>query len=316
MPKNKDKKDSQFRTSIGGQALIEGIMMRGPQKTAIAVRGTDGIKLKEQQNKLIKDKYPILGWVFIRGVVGFVSSMAVGMKALTWSAEQMPEDDYEPGKFDKWMDRHFKNSGKIITGVALVLGLALAIGLFTLLPTFLGSLIAPHIGTRIWLNLIETGIRLTLLVGYMFLVSRMKDIQRTFAYHGAEHKTIACYEARKELTVENVRGFTRLHPRCGTSFLLTVVIVSLLVFMWVTVRDPIIRIALRLAVLPLVVGVSYEINRLIGRFDNPVTRFFRAPGLWMQHMTTREPDDAMIEVGIAAMMAVIPEKEGSDDWSK
>lgn len=309
MPKSKT-----FRTTIGGQALIEGIMMRGPEKTAIAVRKPEGIVLKSDPNKLLKDKYPVVGWIFIRGVVGFVSSMAVGMKALTWSAEQFPEDEGEPGKLEKWLTAHFKNADKVVTGFALVLGLLLALGLFTFLPTFLGGLAAPHVGSGLWRNLIETGIRLVLLIGYMLLVSRMKDIQRTFSYHGAEHKTIACYEAGAELTVENVRPYTRFHPRCGTSFLLTVVIISLISFMWVTFGNPIVRIALRLALLPLVVAVSYEVNRLIGRFDNPVTRFFRAPGIWMQHLTTREPDDSMLEVGIAALIAVIPAQKGADDW--
>ncbi len=313
-----------FKTTIGGQALIEGIMMRGPQKTAIVVRAPDGIQSKVEETVSPKKKYPVLGVPFIRGAVNFALSMKIGMSALNYSASFFPEDeDAEPSKFDKWLEAKLgsKKVEKLIIGVAMVLGILLAVGLFTVLPTFLGSLLRPALGDGFLRNLAETLIRLLLLLGYMVLVSRMKDIQRVFSYHGAEHKTIACYEAGDELTVENVRRFTRMHPRCGTSFLLTVVIISLFVFLitqslfaslaW---ANPVIRVLIRLAMLPFVVAISYELNQLIGKHDNALTRFLRAPGLWMQNLTTREPDDSMIEVGIEALKLVAPEREGDDAW--
>ena len=318
------KKKDDFKTTIGGQALIEGIMMRGPQKTAIVVRAPDGLVSKVEDTLSPKKKYPILGWLFIRGAVNFALSMKVGMSALNYSAAFYPEDEEtEPSKFDKWLEEKLgsKKVEKLIIGVAMVLGLLLAVGLFTVLPTFLCSLLVPYIGTGFIRNLTETSIRLILLLGYMILVSRMKDIQRVFAYHGAEHKSIACYEAGDELTAENVKKRSRMHPRCGTSFLLTVVIISLFVFLlsqslftaleW---KNTLVRIAARLAMLPFVVAVSYELNQLVGKHDNFLTRFLRAPGLWMQRLTTREPDDSMIEVGIEALRLVIPEHKGDDAW--
>lgn len=321
---NNTEKKKNFKTTIGGQALIEGVMMRGPQKTAIVVRGPDGIQSRVEDTVSPKKKYPALGWVFIRGAVNFALSMKVGMSALNYSASFFPEDENaEPSKFDKWLEEKLgsKRVEKLVIGAAMVLGVLLAVGLFTVLPTVLGTLLKPVLGDGFLRNLAETLIRLLLLLGYMILVSRMKDIQRVFAYHGAEHKSIACYEAGGELTVENVKKFTRKHPRCGTSFLLTVVIISLFVFLisqslfaafeW---GNPVLRIAARLVMLPFVVAVSYEINQLIGKHDNFLTRFLRAPGLWMQNLTTREPDDSMIEVGIEALRLVIPEREGEDAW--
>ena len=326
MKKNKEK---DFKTTIGGQAIIEGIMMRGPQKTAIVVRGPEGLVTKVEDTVSPKKKYPILGWLFIRGVINFVLSMKIGMSALNYSASFFPEGededgaDAEPSKFDKWLEEKLgsKRVEKLVIGFALVLGIILALGLFVLLPTFLGSLLVPVLGTGFLRKLAETVIRLILLLGYMILVSLTKDIKRVFSYHGAEHKSIACYEADTELTVENVKSFSRMHPRCGTSFLLTVVIISLVVFLLIQAifselawSNFFLRVGINLAMLPFVVAISYELNQLVGKHDNFLTRFLRAPGLWMQKITTREPDDSMIEVGIEAIRLVIPEQKGEDEW--
>lgn len=296
-------------------------MMRGPHKTASVVRGTEKIETQVTDNSSVKDKFPVLKLPFLRGVVNFVESMSFGGKALTWSAEFFPEgeDAGEPSKFDLWLEKKGKAGEKVIMGFAMVLGVILAIGLFTVLPTFIGSLLAPYVGSGFLRNLCETLLRMVILVGYMLAVSQMKDIQRVFSYHGAEHKTIACYESGEELTVDNVRRHSRFHPRCGTSFLLTVVIISMLVFLLFTLgtqlENAFVRVLVRLAMLPFVVMISYEVNRLVGKYDNFLTRFLRQPGLWLQCITTREPDDSMIEVGIMSLELVIPEEKGEDEWS-
>ncbi len=322
---NQQNDKERFKTSIGGQALIEGIMMRGPDKTAIVVNGPNGQEVKEYKNVSYKEKFPPAGWAFIRGVVGLVTSLKQGMAALTWSAGFFPEDEGEPSKFDAWLENKLgsKKAEKLVTTIAMALGLILAVGLFTILPTFLVGLFNEALGSGVLRNLVETAIRLVILLGYMLLVSRMKEIQRVFSYHGAEHKTIACYEAGDALTVENVRKHSRFHPRCGTSFLLMVVIIGFVSFLWVSedtlgpIGDiTVVRILLRFAMLPIVVGVSYEVNRLIGRHDNVLTRVLRAPGLALQNFTTREPDNSMIEVGIAALTYVLPKEKGADAWDR
>ena len=313
-------KDNQFRTSIGGQALIEGIMMMGPKKKAIVVRGPEGLVTQVEDRKFIKDKYPILGWPFIRGVVNFGSSMVNGVKALMFSADYYPEEEgvepEKPSKIDLWLEEHLEEekAQQAIIYLAVFLGVMFSVGLFILLPTLLAGFVSPWIGSGVLRNLVEGAIRITLFVIYMIAVSRMKDMKRVFSYHGAEHKTIACYEAGLPLTVENVRQQTRFHPRCGTSFLFVVMIISILVFSVVRWSNPFIRMALRLALLPVVVGISYEINRFVGRHDNKFTRALVAPGLWFQRFTTNEPDDSMIEVGIEAVKLVLPEVEGEDEW--
>ena len=310
-----------FRTMIGGQAIIEGIMMRGPDKAAIVVRTPDGLQTKEETLTFLKDRYPIVGWPLVRGVVNFVSSMRVGMKALTWSAEFFEEEetptDKEPSKFSAWLDTKLSSekAQSILMTVTMALGIALAVGLFILFPTWLVSLLDPSGMSRTVQTLLEGLARLLVLLGYMLLVSRMKEIQRVFSYHGAEHKTIACYEAGEELTVDNVRHHSRFHPRCGTSFLLTVVVVSVLVFSVAVPFEGIwLRLGSRLLLLPVVVAISYEINRYIGKHDHLLSRIVRTPGLWMQKITTHEPDDNMIEVGIHALSLVIPARTGADDW--
>lgn len=324
----------KFKTSIGGQALIEGIMMRGPEKDAIAVRTADGIKLEVSPRK-VRSKKSFAAWPFIRGAVNFFDSQVAGVKALLRSADLSPEEgatEEAPSKFDQWLEKKLGNEGfqKVIVGTAVFMGLGLSIVLFFLLPMVIGGFFDQWIQSNLLLNLVEGVIRMVIFMAYMLLVSRMKEMKRVFAYHGAEHKTIRCYEAGLPLTVENVRTQTRLHPRCGTSFLLVVMVISILIFsiassLLLTLIPALnglkggflyrlIMIAFKLILLPLVVAITYEINRWAGRHDNAFTRVLTAPGMWMQNFTTNEPDDSMIEVGIAAVQAVLPEGEGADRW--
>ncbi len=311
-----NNKDCDFRTSIGGQALIEGILMRGPKKQAIVCRTAEGLVEKVDELKLLKDKYPIFGWPFIRGCVTFIDSMIKGMQALTYSAELVPVEDQEPDKLDQWIEKHFEaeKASKIVIGTAVVLGIALALFLFIFLPTLIVGLIKPLTQNLVIRNLSEGVVKIIILLCYMRLCSCVSDVKRLFSYHGAEHKTIFCYEHGKPLTVENVRTESRFHPRCGTSFLLVVVVVSILVNSVVTLTNSFARMGCHLLLLPLVVGISYEINRWCGRHDNWLSAALSAPGKWLQHMTTNEPDDSMIECAIRAMELVIPEEKGSDAW--
>ena len=317
--------DCAFRTTIGGQALIEGILMRGPEKQAIVVRNQEGeLEVKEQKLKLIKDRYPILGVPFIRGVVNFLASLVEGVKALMWSAEFYPDDQEEetPSKFEQWLEKRFGSEGlmKWIIGIAVAAGIAFAIALFIILPTlFTSGLLYFFPDAPMWLrNLLEGVVRIVIFMGYLMLCSHMKDIHRVFQYHGAEHKTIFCYEAGLPLTVENVRIQPRHHPRCGTSFLFVVIVVSILLssvlFSFVEVTNTFARMGLHLLLLPVIVSLTYELNRVVGRYDNRLTRLVSAPGMWLQYLTTNEPDDSMLEVGIEALTLVLPEKEGEDRW--
>ena len=307
-----------WRTSIGGQALIEGILMRGPEKQAIVVRNQEGgLERQVKELTLIKDKYPILGWPLIRGTVNFISSMVNGGKALSYSASFFPDDETEqPSKLDKWLEDHLsgEKAEKAIVAVSVFLGIALSVGLFILLPTLLAGIVGQYIEQKWIVNILEGVLRITIFVGYMWLVSRMNDIRRVWMYHGAEHKTIACYESGDELTVENARKHSRFHPRCGTSFMFLVMIVSILVFSVVSWKNVFIRMVMRIALLPIVVGISYELIKVAGRYDNIVTRIISAPGKALQHITTAEPDDSMLEVAIEAMKEVIPEEKGADKW--
>lgn len=311
-----NNKDCGFRTSIGGQALIEGILMRGPKKQAIVCRTAEGLVEKVDELKLLKDKYPIFGWPFIRGCVTFIDSMIKGMQALTYSAELVPLEEQEPDKLDQWIEKHFEaeKASKIVIGTAVVLGIALALFLFIFLPTLIVGFIKPLTQNLVVRNLSEGVVKIVILLCYMRLCSCVSDVKRLFSYHGAEHKTIFCYEHGKPLTVENVRTESRFHPRCGTSFLLVVVVVSILVNSVVTLTNSFARMGCHLLLLPVVVGISYEINRWCGRHDNWLSAALSAPGKWLQHMTTNEPDDSMIECAIRALELVIPEKQGSDAW--
>lgn len=323
----------KFKTSIGGQALIEGIMMRGPEKDAIAVRTNGEIKLELTARK-IRPKGSFATWPLIRGAVNFFDSQVAGVKALMRSADLSPEgaEEAEPSKFDLWLEKKLGNESfqKLILGTAVFMGIGLSVLLFFMLPMVIVGFLDQWIHNNLVLNLVEGAVRMCIFMVYMLLVSRMNEMKRVFAYHGAEHKTIRCYEAGLPLTVENVRAQTRLHPRCGTSFLLVVMVISILVFsiastllltlipgleaMRGTFLFRLIMILFKLLLLPLVVSITYEINRWAGRHDNWFTRILTAPGLWLQNFTTNEPDDSMIEVGIAAVQAVLPEEEGADRW--
>ena len=321
----------KFKTMIGGQALIEGILMRGPEKDAVVTRDREGLHVEVTERNLYPE-HSIKKWPFIRGVFNFFDAQVVGVKALMRSADLAEEEEEEPSKFEKWLQS--KVSGetfqKLIVGGAITMGVGLSIVLFFLLPMIVGGFFYQWIQSNFVINLIEGLIRMVIFLTYMFLISRMEEMKRVFSYHGAEHKTIRCYEAKMPLTVENVRMQTRLHPRCGTSFLLVVMVISILIFsvasslllevcpaleaMRGSLSYKLIMIAFKLLLLPLVVSVTYEINRWAGRHDNWFTKILTAPGMWLQLLTTREPDDSMIEVGIAAVQAVLPEKEGSDAW--
>ena len=345
------------KTSIGGQALMEGIMMRGPKMTAMAVRNTKGEIVMEEFETTTAKRPAFCRWPIIRGVVGYVDTMILGYKCLMRSAElsglddlveekpkkkkakkgteevvediaaleeEQPVEASEEKKEDKmpaWMMT-------LISAVSVVLGFGLAIGLFMLLPTFLYGLIAPVVEGKnlvlnsIWKSGIEGILKVVLLVGYMAAISLMKDIRRTYMYHGAEHKTIFCYEAGLPLTVENVRAQNRFHPRCGTSFLILMILVSIFFSFFI---DPIsvaisgkvlplgLRALVKLGLLPIIVGVGYELIKFAGRHDNALTRIISLPGVWLQHLTVFEPDDAMIECAITAVERVIPD-DGSDNW--
>ena len=314
MPKSNP---SCFRTSIGGQALIEGILMRGPKQQAIVCRTKDGLVEKVEDVSLIRDKYPILRLPLLRGCVTFIEAMVKGMQALTYSANLVPlEEQGEPDKLDKWIEEHFsfEKAQKLIIGLAVVLGIALSVFLFIFLPALIVGFIKPLTQSYVVRNLAEGLTKVVILLAYMALVSRTPDIKRLFSYHGAEHKTIFCYEHGKPLTVENVRPESRFHPRCGTSFLLVVVLVSILVNSVVRVSNTFARVGCHLLLLPIVVGISYEINLWCGAHDNWLSAILSAPGKWLQRLTTNEPDDSMIECAIRAMELVIPEEKGSDLW--
>ena len=319
-----EQKSCAFRTSIGGQALIEGILMRGPEKQAIVVRDQEGqLVEKVEELRLIKDRYPILGLPLIRGTVNFLAAMVNGVKALMYSADFYPDDGAaQPSKFDLWLEKHLssKKLESVIVGLAVVLGVGMSILLFLVLPTFLtGGVLHFFPDFPLWgRNVMEGLLKIAIFLLYLFLCSRLKDIQRVFQYHGAEHKTIFCYEQGLPLTVENVRKQSKHHPRCGTSFLFVVIVVSILLssvlFAFVHVTNTFARMGLHLLLLPIIVSITYELNRLVGKYDNALTRILTAPGLWLQNWTTFEPDDSMIEVGIRAFTLVLPEEKGKDEW--
>lgn len=291
-------------------------MMRGPILSSMATRMPDGSIDVETWNTY-KDKK--IHWTrkapFIRGIFNMVDSMVVGYGCLMKSAEKAGVEDEEPSKFDRWLEQKLgDNMMKVLGTVAVVLGVGLAAVLFVLIPTGLSSLFKPVIGTGIGLSLIEGLIKVIILVGYMWLCSRMAEIHRVFEYHGAEHKSIACYEAGLPLTVENVRPQRRFHPRCGTSFLFLVVFISIIVGSFISWENALLRMLIKLLLIPVVVGISYELIKLAGRSDGLFTKIISAPGLWLQHITTCEPDDGQIECAIAALTAVIPEDENADRW--
>jgi len=320
------------KTSIGGQAVIEGVMMRGPFKTCVSVRKPNGeITTKITENKVKGGfrKIPIL-----RGIFGFVNSMVIGINALMFSAqfyeedgtpkEEKAEKETEEKVETKSEEKKKEESGEL-SGVALfftlVTSLALSIGLFFVLPNLIAGLIVPNASAsgeqnNVLYNVVESVVKVTIFIGYLALVSQMKDIKRVFEYHGAEHKTIFCYEHGEELTVDNVKKYQRFHPRCGTSFLLFVIVISIIVYS-VVGRHPnlLINVLIRLALLPLIAGVSYEIIRFAGKHtENKFISWLNQPGMWLQRLTTREPDGSQIECAISSLKAVIPDDEKADLW--
>ena len=309
------KKTKTKYTPIGGQALIEGVMMRGPKKTSIAVRTPDGRITVEDVKCPLPSERP---WIFkiplLRGMYSFFDSLRVGSRTLMRSAELAGEDDGEEEltPFEQKLNNLFgeKLFGVLMT-CAMLLGMALAVLLFFVVPTacYTGlSMLLPALkGNILYRSIFEGIFKIIIFVLYIFLCTRMKDMHRVFEYHGAEHKTIFCYEAKQELTVENVRKFRRFHPRCGTSFLIVMLIIGIVVGFCIQTDVIWLRTLIRLACLPLVMGFGYEIIRFCGKHDNFLTKILSAPGLWMQRITTFEPDDSQIECAIAAMKAVIPE---------
>lgn len=327
------EKEKIHKTSIGGQALIEGIMMKGPEKTAMAVRKADGSIITEETPAKPKKWYNKA--IFIRGSVNFITQLLEGYHYISRSAElsgAMDDDGEEMSKFEKWLnDKLGDKLFGVITGIGMVLGIALAVVLFMFVPTWLFMLLQMAFGETdisAFQSLFEGILKIIIFVGYMALVALMKDIRRTYEYHGAEHKTIACYEKGLPLTVENVKPQRRFHPRCGTSFIFLVLFISIIVYSVFPITNQmfidtfavsdtiaaILRVSCKILLLPVIVGISYEFIRLAGRFDNIITRIISAPGLALQRLTTREPDDSQIEIAIAAMELVIPEEKGTDKW--
>jgi len=301
-------------TSIGGQAVIEGVMMKGPKYTAIAVRKQDGeIIIDKKENTSWIDKFKLRKIPIVRGVVAFIESMVIGVKALSFSAQFF---EIEEEKDDKNKN---KNSDDNITpwmiAISVILSLAFSIGMFILLPNFVASLITTEDQVTLY-NLIEVVLRMGIFLSYILIVSQMKDIKRVFEYHGAEHKTIACYEHGEELTPENAKKYSRFHPRCGTSFLLFVMIISFIVFSLIG-RNPNIFINLlnRVLLLPLISGIAYEIIKFAGkRSENKIVSILIKPGLWLQKLTTREPDASQLEVAIRSLKEVLPQNGEDDKW--
>lgn len=297
---------------IGGQAVMEGVLMRNGRKMAVTVRKQDGEFTLKRYKYSKTDKKPwYKKWLFVRGVVNFVDMMKMGIGCLNDSVKMAGFEEEEPGKFEKWLTQKTgKNSMDVVTGFSMVLGVVLAVGLFFLLPSFITTLTTRMIRSSVAINFIEGGIRLLIFLLYIILISQMKDIKRFFGFHGAEHKTINAFEAGEKLTVENVQKQTTFHPRCGTSFLVLVMIIAIIVFSitgW-NGQSVLIRVAIRIALLPVVAALSYETLMLLARFDNPVTRIFIWPGKQLQKLTTKEPDDDMVSAAIASALAVMDEK--------
>lgn len=324
---SKDKSKLSQKISVGGSALIEGIMMKGPKGAAMSVRLSDGaIDTEMLEVKQLKDKFKPAGWPIIRGIVNMVESMIFSFKCMEKSAEKAGiDDDTDPenmSKLDKWLSDHFgPKMMAVITGISLVLGLGLAMLLFFYLPSFLVDMADKYIFNDALANvhpLFEGIMRMAIFILYIWLVGKMPDIKRVFMYHGAEHKSIFCYEAGLPLTVENVRKQKRFHPRCGTSFIFLILVISILISSLVVVLFPTIDdnrtiwMVIKLLIVPVTVGFGYEFIRYAGKHDNAITRFFSAPGLWMQRLTTKEPTDDIIEVGIEAISAVLNDSSEGD----
>ena len=308
----------RFKTSVGGQALMEGIMMRGPKLICCAVRRPDGtIETKTEPTPAygVWTKIPL-----VRGAISMVESLIMGYRYMMYSAQVSMGDDYDPEEeetaLEKWVGEHLgKKAEDVLLACAAVVGGLLAILLFTVLPTLIVGGVNHFAALGRWTKVVlEAVLKVGIFLAYMVGISKMKEIHRVFEYHGAEHKTIACYEAGDALTVENVRKYTRFHPRCGTSFLILVVIVSVFLYSVLPWGSIGLRVVCKLLLLPVVMGISYELLKWCGRSDNWATRIIRQPGIWVQHLTVFEPDDSMIEVAIAAVTPVLPENPEEGKW--
>ncbi len=306
------KKRKRCYSGIGGQAVLEGIMMKNGTKYAVAVRRPDGgIALEINEYEGILKGNALTKIPFIRGVFAFIDSLCLGMKALNYSAEFFAEDEDTPESgFDKVMNRIFgKYAEKVVSAFAVILAVALALGVFVFLPYFITGLFREYIRNTSFMAIVEGILRIVLFVGYILVISLMKDIKRVFMYHGAEHKCINCLEHGRPLTVRDVMRSSRFHKRCGTSFLLFVMLISVVLFFFITTTNPFLRMLYRILLIPVVAGISYEILRLAGKRNNIFLNIISAPGMWLQRLTTKEPDPAMAEVAIAAVEAVF-------DWKK
>ena len=305
----------QRKTTIGGQAIIEGIVMKGPNRSCLTLRKPDGeLVFEEKETTPVEKRHPFWRLPVARGAYNLFTALKEGMEAIDISAKYIDEEEEEPSKFELWLEKKLGSEKleKLVMAFAMVVGCAIPIALFFFLPSLLTGWL-PENTPYILRSLLEGVVRIAIFLCFMWSVSHMKDIERTFRYHGAEHKTIFCYEAARELTVENVRKMPRFHPRCGTSFLFVVMIISILVSALIPLTKPLPRMIAHLILLPLIVGLSYEANRFAGRHDNLLCRILRWPGLQLQKLTVFEPDDGMIEVAIEAMKRVIPD-DGSDKW--
>lgn len=306
------------KTTIGGQSILEGIMMKGPRKTCTVVRKPDGgLAIEEKPYTPLKETHKIAGVSVIRGFILMVQSLIEGFQAIDYSSKILLEDeeDEQPSKLEQWFKDRFGDGlvESVLYFLSILIGVGLAVGLFILLPAFVTGFLPDS--TAHWgRNLLEGVLRIVIFIAYMALMSLIPDMKRTFRYHGAEHKTIYCYEKQLELTVENVRVQPREHPRCGTSFLFVIMIISILVFSVVTAESRIMQLVLRIVLLPVVIGLSYEVNRFAGRHDGVLSSILRWPGMMLQHITVLEPDDSMIEVAIEALERVIPDDKQEDAW--
>lgn len=305
------------KTNIGGQAVIEGVMMRGPNKTAVAVRKPDGeIDVSVEDLVPLSRRNKVFSIPIIRGAVSFVDSLVTGIKYLQYSASFFEDEEgYEEDKLEKFLkDKLGDKAEGFVIGFALLLSFIIAIVLFMLVPTYTASFLKKATANTVVINLIEGIIRLIIFILYIYFISKMKDIQRVFEYHGAEHKSIFCYEEGLELTPENAAQFKTLHPRCGTNFLIIVMTISIVAFSFLGWPNIVVRLVTRILLLPVIAGISYEIIRFLGRSDSAFSKALAYPGLMMQKLTTRQPDESQLEVALAALKAVIPPEEGCDTW--
>lgn len=321
-------KKKQCYSGIGGQAVLEGIMMRNGDKSAVAVRKADGtidVQTMEYKSAIPKNFFTTLP--FVRGVVNFIDSLMLGIKSLNFSADvTMEEEDEEPGKFEIWIKKHFgEKANDILLTVTMIIAIIMSVGLFVVLPYALSALMGIWIHNKLVLSVSEAAMRFVIFIGYVVLIGQLEDIKRLYMYHGAEHKCIDCIEKGRILTVRDVMRSKRLHPRCGTSFMLYVMAISCILFFFINVSNPVQRLGLRLLLIPVIAGISYELIRLAGRFDNPITRLLSFPGMALQRLTTKEPTEDMVEVAIKAVEAVydwkafLKENYGydvKDEWLK